>query len=183
MGIAAYSEIARIMGKDDVAEKYLAKASEMAKKWEEMARDGDHYRLAFDRPDTWSQKYNMVWDKMWNTNIFPKEVMQKEIAYYLTKQEKYGLPLDCRKKYTKSDWIMWTAAMADDQKTLRGRNADPRAHQRLVQHRRRYVAELPRTFRNRRTLDEGTYGPRAGRKQRQQIKQHSRVSANKPYGQ
>ena len=118
MGIAAYSEIARIMGKDDVAEKYLAKASEMAKKWEEMARDGDHYRLAFDRPDTWSQKYNMVWDKMWNTNIFPKEVMQKEIAYYLTKQEKYGLPLDCRKKYTKSDWIMWTAAMADDQKTF-----------------------------------------------------------------
>ena len=60
----------------------------------------------------------MVWDKMWNTNIFPKEVMQKEIAYYLTKQEKYGLPLDCRKKYTKSDWIMWTAAMADDQKTF-----------------------------------------------------------------
>ena len=118
MGVAGYAEMARMRGDVETADKYMNKAKEMARTWESMAREGDHYRLAFDRANTWSQKYNMVWDKMWNTNIFPKEVMQKEIAYYLTKQEKYGLPLDCRKKYTKSDWIMWTAAMADDQKTF-----------------------------------------------------------------
>ena len=58
----------------------------MAVKWEEMANEGDHYRLAFDRENTWSQKYNMIWDKMWNLNIFPNNVISKEINYYLTKQ-------------------------------------------------------------------------------------------------
>ena len=70
----------------------------MAHVWEEQALDGDHYRLAFDRPDTWSQKYNMVWDKLWNTHIFNDKVMKREMSYYLKKQNTYGLPLDCRQE-------------------------------------------------------------------------------------
>jgi len=66
MGVAGYSEMARMLGLNDVADKYAAIAKKMAVKWEEMANEGDHYRLAFDRKDTWSQKYNMVWDKLWN---------------------------------------------------------------------------------------------------------------------
>ena len=118
MGIAGYSEMAKMLGFNDISDKYAAIAKKMAVKWEEMANEGDHYRLAFDRKNTWSQKYNMIWDKMWNLNLFPNNVIGKEINYYLTKQNPYGLPLDSRKDYTKSDWIMWTAAMSPDQVTF-----------------------------------------------------------------
>ncbi|NLI35552.1 MAG: DUF4965 domain-containing protein [Bacteroidales bacterium] len=124
MGIAGYSEMARMQGLSDVADKYAATAKEMAAKWESLAAEGDHYRLAFDRADTWSQKYNMVWDKMWKLNLFPNGAMDKEVKYYLGKQNVYGLPLDCRKDYTKSDWVMWTAAMAPDKATFQ-RFVDP----------------------------------------------------------
>lgn len=117
MGVAGYAEIARMLGMNDVADKYAATAKKMADKWKEMAAEGDHYRLAFDRPNTWSQKYNMVWDKMWNLGLFT-DVIDKEVPYYLTKQNEFGLPLDSRKEYTKSDWIMWTAAMAPDMETF-----------------------------------------------------------------
>ena len=114
MGIAGYAEMARIKGDQQTADKYMARAKEMAVKWEQDAREDDHYRLAFDREDTWSQKYNMIWDKLWGTNLFPNDAMERDVQYYLTKQNKYGLPLDCRRDYTKSDWIMWTAGMAKD---------------------------------------------------------------------
>jgi len=118
IGIASYGHLADMLGKKDIAEEYMTKAKEMAAQWIKMADDKDHYRLTFDKPNTWSQKYNLVWDKMLGFNLFPEEVAQKELAYYLTKQNIYGLPLDNRKMYTKTDWIMWTATLAPDKETF-----------------------------------------------------------------
>lgn len=119
MGVAGYSEMARMLGMNEVADKYAGISKAMAAKWEQMANEGDHYRLAFDRQNTWSQKYNIIWDKMWNLNLFPNNVISKEVSYYLNKQNAYGLPLDSRKEYTKSDWIMWTAALSPDIATFK----------------------------------------------------------------
>lgn len=118
VAIAAYAQMAEMQGLNDVAEKYFGIARDYASKWEQMANEGDHYRLAFDRENTWSQKYNIVWDELLGLNVFPKDVVEKEIAYYQTVQNKYGLPLDNRETYTKSDWILWTATMAPDKETF-----------------------------------------------------------------
>ena len=118
MGIAGYAEMCKMRGRDDLYTRYMDIAKRMAQVWEIDARDGDHYKLAFDRGGSWSQKYNLVWDKLWGIQIFPKQVREREMKFYLTKQNLYGLPLDNREKYTKSDWIMWTASMADDTETF-----------------------------------------------------------------
>ena len=106
--------LADMLGEKDEAEKYHALAKEMAADWEVRALSGDHYVLAFGSPDTWSLKYNLVWDKMWKSGLFSHEVYEKEIAYYIGKINKFGTPLDSRKGYTKSDWLLWCVAMAEN---------------------------------------------------------------------
>lgn len=115
LGIASYGYLAKMLGKDQVADRYLSIARDMAKQWEQMANDGDHYRLTFDKPGTWSQKYNLIWDKLLGMDIFDPQIRAKEVKYYLSQQNKYGLPLDSRETYTKSDWILWSAVLADSE--------------------------------------------------------------------
>jgi hypothetical protein len=113
-GLAAFAQMARGVGKADVADMYDRMAHEMVGKWQTMAADGDHYKLAFDNDGTWSQKYNLVWDQILGFNLFPAKVRQTEIAFYLKHINRYGLPLDNRRDYTKLDWQTWTATLTDN---------------------------------------------------------------------
>ena len=112
MGIRGMAIIEEMLGNSDVAEKYKEMAKEKAAGWIGRAANGDgSFRLAFDLPGSRSMKYNMVWDKIWGTGLFPTEVYESEVAAYFEDMNEYGLPLDSRADYTKSDWYLWCATL------------------------------------------------------------------------
>lgn len=115
MGIAGLGIIYGMNGKKRDEKKYLKLAKDMALDWADRAYNGDgSYRLAFDTPDTFSMKYNIVWDKLFGTDLMPHNVLQSEFASYRKHIDAYGMPLDSRMPYTKSDWLVWTATLASE---------------------------------------------------------------------
>ncbi len=110
-GLAAFGKLCEMRGDKVKAAEYARLAKEFAARWVKEADDGDHFRLAFDKPGTWSQKYNIVWDRILGLGLFPDAALRKEMDYYKKIQKKYGLPLDNRKTYTKLDWTIWTATL------------------------------------------------------------------------
>ncbi len=115
MGIAGLAIIYRMLGRTADADGLMAEAKKMADSFVERASNGDgSFRLAYDRPGTWSMKYNAVWDKLWGTGIFDPMVMQSEFASYRKHVNPYGMPLDIRSDYTKSDWLIWTGTLAQE---------------------------------------------------------------------
>jgi hypothetical protein len=114
IALGAFAKLSDMRGNHDEAQRYRKVATEFAQRWAKEALEGDHYRLAFDRPDSWSQKYNLIWDRILGLKLFPDEVLRREMDYYKKIQNEYGLPLDNRKTYTKLDWILWTATLTQN---------------------------------------------------------------------
>jgi hypothetical protein len=114
MGIESYAMLLDMTGQNTEAREYHDKAKAMAAGWAEKAGRGDHTALVFDREDGWSLKYNLVWDKLFGSALFDPAIYENEIRWYLQKQNPYGTPLDSRKDYTKSDWLLWTAAFTNN---------------------------------------------------------------------
>jgi len=113
LALGAYAELARKIGRSAEATRYRRRAESMVKQWLKAADDGDHYRLCFDGPKTWSLKYNLFWDRALKLRLFPDGVFAKEQAQYRRVEQRYGMPLDSRKNYGKIDWTVWWATLSE----------------------------------------------------------------------
>ena len=116
MGIASFGILCKMTGRENEAETYMDAARKMAADWQKDTAEGDGtFRLAFDQPGTYSMKYNVIWDQLFGTGLFPAEIFKKELKINLERHANpYGLPLDNRADYTKSDWLVWSACLSDD---------------------------------------------------------------------
>jgi hypothetical protein len=111
LGIGSYALLQKYSGNTDAYNTYISLAQGYVKDWMSMANDGNHYRLQYNLPNTWSIKYNLVWDYILDLNLFPTAVATNELSYYISKANQYGVPLDSRGSLTKVDWMSWAAAM------------------------------------------------------------------------
>ncbi len=119
MGIWSYGLLLLADGQKEKAAVYQKKAGELAEKWEIKADAGDHTMLAFGSRESWSLKYNLIWDILFESGLFSEELFEKELDWYLKKQNRYGVPLSSRETYTKSDWILWVASFAGSKEKMR----------------------------------------------------------------
>jgi len=114
LGLKSFAKLCRMTGRNDLAAEYESVSKEFAKEWVIRSEDGGHSRLTFDRAGTWSQKYNLVWDRILSFDLFPNSVREREMVFYRTKLNPYGLPLDSRGTGAKVDWTLWTASLTQN---------------------------------------------------------------------
>ncbi|MBO2515903.1 MAG: glutaminase [Clostridiales bacterium] len=116
-GIACVSRIMKRAGRGEEAAKWGKRAREMAENWLKRAGGENGTALTFDGTG-WSMKYNLIWDRVLDLGLLPEEFYRDETTSYLAKMNRYGLPLDSRADYTKSDWTVWAASLSPDKDTF-----------------------------------------------------------------
>jgi len=114
IGLGSYALIQKYAGNQAEYNTFFSLAQGYVQDWISMANDGDHYRLQYNLPNTWSIKYNLLWQYILDLDLYPDSVATEEIAYYFTRANEYGIPLDVRGNLTKCDWMSWAAAMGSE---------------------------------------------------------------------
>ncbi|KAI0650358.1 DUF1793-domain-containing protein [Trametes meyenii] len=134
IGIKAMSEIAALAGDSEKSTDYNSTALQFAQKWQKLAMssDGTHLTLAVDSPlvhhataqtdasHSWGIAYNLYADRLLGLNLIPNSVYDLQTKWYSDHFNDFGIPLDTRHTYSKSDWQLWTAAVVTNN-TVRDR--------------------------------------------------------------
>ena len=117
VGTGAYALLLSMKGDKDGAEKYMNVAKDLVGNWSAsgMDVDGTHTRLQYDLDDTWSMKYNLLFDRVLSLDLFDTSVIESDLSYYDAHVNEYGVPLDSRASFSKSDWLMWMYALGTDE--------------------------------------------------------------------
>ncbi len=120
MGVASFGILLGMLGRKKEGAARIREAKSMARSWLRRAKNPDgSFRLAFDKPGSFSLKYNAVWDRVFRLGIFPEGVFDAELRRYRAEARPYGVPLDSRKTYTKSDWTVWAGCLEKDRAAFR----------------------------------------------------------------
>ena len=116
MGIASFGKICDELSKENT---YTEKSKEYAKELCDVCGVTDGYLpFSVGKKDTWSLKYNLVWDRIYGFDLFSKEIYKAESMLYREKLNKYGVPLDYRKDFTKTDWMLWAACLDETEENV-----------------------------------------------------------------
>ncbi|KAF3491576.1 glutaminase [Arthroderma uncinatum] len=147
VGINAMSEMANFVGKSDDYKYFKNISDTYITKWEGFgfSRDGTHAKLSYDWYGSWTTLYNMFADALLcfhldgtehdththkldeqkpitpppgKVGFIPRRVYEKQSKWYGIVRQKYGLPLDSRHLYAKTDWEFF--AMAVSSPSVRG---------------------------------------------------------------
>jgi Domain of unknown function (DUF4965)/Domain of unknown function (DUF5127)/Domain of unknown function (DUF1793)/Domain of unknown function (DUF4964) len=116
MGLACMGMLAGMLGDAPAEARYREAARRFAEEIVRRATDGPGLRLAFDQAGSWSLKYNFIWDRLMGFNLFPADVLRREIALYRRKAQPCGIPLDNRSTLTKPEWMLWAAWLTGDRR-------------------------------------------------------------------
>jgi hypothetical protein len=121
IGIGAMGKVSAAAGNTADATHYASVSKDYIGQWATMAQDtsGTNLKLAYDQPGTWSLKYNCYPDALLGLGLVTKAVTDQEATWYLAHRNQFGVPLDLRHSYTKTDWELWTAAWQNHNPAIR----------------------------------------------------------------
>ncbi len=115
MGIACFAKISDTL---QIKNDSMATAKAYADKLVSLCGDGEYLPFSLEKPDSWSLKYNLVWDELFGFNLFDKKYYKGESDKYIKELNAYGVPLDHRKTFTKTDWMLWAACLDETGKNV-----------------------------------------------------------------
>ncbi|POR33476.1 Uncharacterized protein TPAR_06336 [Tolypocladium paradoxum] len=137
IGIRAMVEISALVDERRDAQQYSDISRQYIEKWLDygISRDGTHAKLAYTWYGSWTTLYNLFADSLLcfhapkssiprpggrqkplgssaKDPFIPGRVYSMQSNWYRAVLQRYGLPLDSRHLYTKSDWEFFAAAVA-----------------------------------------------------------------------
>lgn len=112
VAVAAMGQIAEACGEPADAKHFRAQAKQFIAYWlrHSGARGHSHLGLTYRRQRAWGNTYNAFPDALLGTGLVPDSVAAEQAAFYQTKTNRFGLPLQTPHTYGKTDWQMWLAA-------------------------------------------------------------------------
>lgn len=105
------SHIASLTNHPDVAANYSSIAQDYISQWQTLgfALDANppHATLSYGSNDSWGLLYNLFADRELGLNLVPQRIYDTQDAFYEGVFEKWGVPLDTRHGYTKSEFFCY----------------------------------------------------------------------------